>query len=188
MKGCGSRRSGATAVELMVVLTITLLLVVSLSLAISRSLSFHQRGREEAFIRESLCLVLEKLAESLEMANGIDDLGDGRWRARFRMETGGVSFETNRFVHVSGTEYYAENWEALHAITHGNGRAEVAMSGDAKLDVFLGLIDDVLIAGSGSVRQLEIHAKHPVVERGVATTNTIIASRPFRLWNQTPSP
>lgn len=188
MRGCGSKRSGVTAVELMVVLTITLLLVVSLSLAISRSLSFHQRGREEAFVRESLCLVLEKLSESLEMANGIDDLGNGRWRARFRMETGGVSFETNRFVHVSGTEYYAENWEALHAISHGGGLSEIAMRGDAKLDVFLGLIDDVRITGADSVRMLEIHAKYPVVDRGVVTTNTIIASRPFRLWNQTLSP
>lgn len=181
-------RSGVTLVELMVVLVVTTILAVSLSMAISQSVCFHQRGREEAFVRESLCLVLERLASALEMAKEIDHPTNGPWRARYRMEAGGVSFETNRFVHVSGTEYYATNLNAVLSIAHEGARSDLQLSGDAKLDVFRGMIDRVSITGTDEVRTLEIHAKYPVVARGVVTTNTIIASRPFRLWNQTLSP
>lgn len=185
-------RSGVTLVELMVVLVVTTILAVSLSMAISQSLCFHQRGREEAFVRESLCLVLERLASALEMANGIEDLGDGRWRASYRMEAGGVSFETNRFVHVSGTEYYATNLNAVLSIAHEGSRSDLQLSGDAKLDVFLGMIDRVSITGSGDVRTLTLNARHPVRVKAptgewTAAVVDIDASRPFRLWNQRPN-
>ena len=185
-------RSGATLVELMVVVVITLLLAVSLSMAISQSLCFHQRGREEAFVRESLCLVLERLASALEMANGIEDLGDGRWCARYRMETGGVSFETNRFVHVSDTEYYATNLNAVLSIAHEGARSDLQLSADAKLDAFLGMIDRVSITGSGDVRTLTLNARHSVRVKTLegGWTDAIVdigASRPFRLWNNKPN-
>ncbi len=174
---------GVTVIELLVVIAITLVLAVSISLAVKQALSFHQQGREEAFVRQSLTAVLERLAGALEMAKSVTEVDPGRWRAEYRMETGGVSFETNRFVHVSGTVYGATNLNALLSIRHAGTETDLHMTGNATLDAFLAQIDSVHIRGSGSLREVEVAARHRVKTRDGSTTNLIVVSRPVRLWN-----
>ena len=177
-------RSGVTLVELMVVLVVTTILAVSLSMAISQSLCFHQRGREEAFVRESLCDVLERLASALEMANEIEDLGDGRWRASYRMEAGGVSFETNHWMRVSAVGATASNRNfAAHIVSSDPSHLPETtreFSADGKQRIAPAAVTNVMLQGNDAVRRIRI------VATGVASDGKVfdvVGERPVRLWN-----
>lgn len=178
-------QSGVSLVEMLVVILITAILAVSLSFAVMQALRFSQRGREEAFVRESLCLVFERFSEALGMAKDVKVNTDrDEWAAFYRLETGGVSFETNRFIRISETEYCATNLAAVISVLHAAGTNRLSMSGNATLDAIVGDIEAVHVRNKGGeFYQVALTACYPVKVKDGVVTNRVTVEGPVRLWN-----
>ncbi len=178
--------SGVTLVELLVVVVITSIVAVGLSFAVSTSLSFSQKYREEAYVRERLCDVLERVSDYLSLANEAS-VSNGVWTARYRMETGGMSFETGRVCRVSGTVYSVTNMNMDVKITTGDPRwdgvIEKVFAADGVLSLVAAVVTEVDLSGSGAFRTLSVSADFRVKTPEGVETNSITVSRPVRLWN-----
>lgn len=183
-----SGASGVTLVELLVVVVITSIVAVGLSFAISASLRFNQQYREEAYVRERLCDVLERVSDYLSMANAAP-VSNGVWSgsAQYRMETGGVSFETGRVCRVTGTAYAVNNMNMDVEIDTGdpqwNGVLRKVFAADGVLSPVEAFVTEINLYGTTAFRTLEVIAKIPVKTTDGVKTNSITVSRPVRLWN-----
>ena len=181
-----SGASGVTLVELLVVVVITSIVAVGLSFAISESLRFNQQYREESYVRERLCDVLERVSDYLSMAKAASGT-NGVWSAQYRMETGGVSFETGRVCRVTGTAYAVTNMNMDVEIDTGdpqwNGVLRKVFAADGVLSPVAASVTEINLYGTTAFRTLEVKAEFPVKTAGGIQTNSITVSRPVRLWN-----
>lgn len=182
------RTSGVTLVELLVVVVITSIVAVGLSFAISASLRFNQQYREESYVRERLCDVLERVSDYLSMANAAP-VSNGVWSgsAQYRMETGGVSFETGRVSRVTGTAYAVNNMNMDVEIDTGdpqwNGVLRKVFAADGVLSPVAASVTKIDLHGTNTFRTLEVTAEYSVKTADGIQTKPITVSRPVRLWN-----
>lgn len=180
--------SGVTLVELLIVVVITSIVAVGLSFAISASLRFNQQYREESYVRERLCDVLEWVSDYLSMANAAS-VSNGVWSgsAQYRMETGGVSFETGRVCRVTGTAYAVNNMNMDVEIDTGdpqwNGVLRKVFAADGVLSPVAASITEFNLFGTNAFRTLAVKAEYSVKTADGVQTNSITVSRPVRLWN-----
>jgi len=186
-------RSGTTLVELLVVVLMIALISVALSKAVSSALTLEQNYREESAVRTALALQLGYAERYLSLANSISTNG-GTNIISYPLQTGGVSFETNRYVGVKSNELalaaFGSSSNLNFKIYTGTNFNNKAFSADGLLRHATASVIDAQVLGTGAVRRLELAAEFQIKvknkETGVSewVTKTNTASRPIRLWNQ----
>jgi Tfp pilus assembly protein PilE len=180
-------RAGATLIELLVVGLIVAILGVGLSLAISRALTIDQNYKEEAGVRTALANQLAYAERYLSLAANIEVIPNQGLRASFPPEAGGISWETNHWTGVTAVEVKAQNGELVFEVesTDTNRTSGVqSFSPRGLLYSASARVTNVTMEGIGAVRQLVIQATYEYQSTNGLATNSIIASRPVRIWNQ----
>jgi Tfp pilus assembly protein PilE len=180
--------AGVTLVEMLVVTLIGVLMVVGLGAAISATLTLEQNYREETGVRMALAHQMAYAERYFSLANGFDND-----QARYPIEAGGVSFETNHWIQVT-------NMVLSVGVTNRLVRFAIASEGTNKNQEMMA--DGLLYRARGRmiqagikplpeeiaeirvpVRNLELRAEYEIRTRRGVETNTMTVSRPIRLWN-----
>lgn len=194
-------RSGYTLVELLVCAVVVLIMAFCGMFTFVRAGRLEMNLRREAYARTALAMHLERLEKMLQLANGIEGLGqlnpgdECLLRVSYPQEAGGVSFETNTIMRVRGTvlRMLQESLETVvsnrdeHLVLNGRvGRFDA----DFPLDVSAnaGRISLVAVSnmapfatGLVTVRlQAEVDLD---AGNGTTRTKTVSADRFVRLWN-----
>jgi Tfp pilus assembly protein PilE len=189
-----NNRSGATLVEMLVVILIVTLVAIALSKAISAALTLEQNFREESAVRTALALQLAYAERYLSLATNITitSVGDA-YTAVYRLETGGVSFETNRFCGVRSNQLalaaFGTNQIVNFKIFSGTNTigTDRAFSAYGLLRTAPAHVTRMSLQDTGRGWRLELEATYTfqtgTVHKGTVTTNMTV-SRPIRLWNQ----
>lgn len=182
LRDLGSR-AGISIVELLVVMLILTLLAAGMGTAISAALTLEQNFREESDVRTSLARDLAYAERYLSLAkswtNGV---------ALYRLETAGVSFETNHRFRVTSNALSVTNGAVLFHIVSGDGKPpDQRLSADGALRAAPARVTNALLEGTGAVRRLTLSAEYAYRTReGVWTNLPLTASRPIRFWSQPP--
>ena len=204
-------RSGMTLVELMAVLSIVVLLSVWAGFGYLRTSRQEANLRREAFVRTELVRDLERLERGLSLSSGCTNFSTLAFR--YPIETSGVSFETNRFCHVTGTTVLPPdsiNPDALRgkvvgivdgrAIVPGGTRREMGAESASTFDPSLivpagvgslaasaGIAECAIEPWFGNSNLLQISLSAPVPwyhPDGTWTERTVRVDRVVRLWNE----
>lgn len=187
------RRRGATLVELLVTALCLGLLAIGLGKAIGAAAVLEQNYREESAVYSALAVQLSYAERYLSLATNVTT----NYQAGYRLETGGVSFETNHWRSVSALSMLIDTnmGETAMGIVSGDARRDPGGMGvTQRLSPYgLGRIaigTNVLVAldGQGAVRRLrlgaECHYRKWTNGTWVWTTTNLFVERPVRLWNQ----
>lgn len=187
-----AHRAAFTIVELLVVTLIVTILAVSVGQMIAAALTLEQQYREESDVMESLADTMAYVERYVSLANNLTTNGNGVAVATFRMEAGGVSFETGHWTRVSQSAIMLTNNVLGCQITSGDGDPDKqptqtrTFDADGRQIVAPAVVTVVRIDGVGqSVVQAVLEASVPVKTRtGTVTNKTVSAERPIRLWNK----
>jgi type II secretory pathway pseudopilin PulG len=177
-------RAGATLIELLVVGLIVAILGVGLSIAISRALTIDQNYKEEAGVRTALANQLAYAERYLSLAANIEVIPNQGLRASFPPEAGGIAWETNHWMGVTAVEVKVQNGELVFEVESTDTSGVQSFSPRGLLYSASARVTNVTMEGIGAVRQLVIQAAYEYQSTNGLATNSIIASRPVRIWNQ----
>ena len=97
---CVKAAHGYTIVELLVTILIVTIFAASVGMLAVKLLTLHEKNREDAYVREKLLDICAIYADYLSLGSSI---GTNNFETivKYRMETGGVSFETGVVSHVT---------------------------------------------------------------------------------------
>lgn len=196
----GKKRDGFTIVELLVVLVIAVILAIGISGLISKALMIEQNYRKESAVRTALAhnmAYAERYLSLLKRTEGGTSIGGSTNIYKYPLEAGGVSFETNHWMHVQESRMLSTN-----LVRDAQGRYKGAMrflveskderwqpstnkdfSGYGMLRIAPANIVAAKLEGAGKVRRLVLKAKFAIETDDGVETNEIQVSRPVRLWN-----
>lgn len=174
------RRSGATLVELLVVCLIVTIMAVSVGRMLAAALALEQRYRRESDVMESLADTLAYAERYYSLAS---DVTTNR-TATYPLEAGGVSFETNHWMRVSGVSAFPSNRNfAAHIVSADPSHPALAFkefSADGKQRIAPARVTVVEVLGDRDMRRIRIEATGVEPD---GESFTVEAERPVRLWN-----
>ena len=181
-KQAAARRNGATLVELLVTTLIIVTMAVSLGAAIGAAVALDQNYREESAVRTALALQMEYAERYFSLATNA--VGGA---AVYRLETGGVSFESNHWTRVSSVAMTTNQGKMNFRIESTDERhnpSEIkAISPFGLLRIASATNVEARLEGSGKFRRLVLQAIYPVRTRNGTELRTNTVDRPIRLWN-----
>lgn len=193
VEGHPDRRCGATIVELLVTTLCLALMAIGLGKAIGAASVLEQNYREESAVYSALALQLSYAERYFSLATNVT----ANHQASYRLETGGVSFETNHWRSVSGLTMMIDTnlGELALGISSGDARRDPGgMGATQRLSPYgLGRLatgTNILVDldGQGAVRRLrlgaECHYRKWTNGSWVWATTNLFVERPVRLWNQ----
>ncbi|MDD5706168.1 MAG: hypothetical protein PHR35_09600 [Kiritimatiellae bacterium] len=178
-----SRRSGATLVELLVVCLIVTAMAVSVGRMLAAALALEQRYRRESDVMESIADNLAYAERYYSLASSVTN-----GVASFRLEAGGVSFETNHWLRVSSVAASLAceiNYTNLaYAISSGDPahdtNAVKQFSADGKQRIAPASVTNISIQGAGNMRRIRMAATGRADD---GSRYEVYGERPVRLWN-----
>ena len=209
-------RFGYTIVELMVTIVIVSVLAASVGIFFVKLLTLQERDREDAYIREKLSDICGLYADYLSLGKSFSwnlDISNRMTVVKYRMETGGVSFETgvvSRVGRMTSMMNLTNRNVELVVDAYRDGRLmsdlSRSLTGDARLIPLAGdmvefritplstptsvvnVEEDSELVGmqtsDAAMGYLEVKARYAVKnEDGEIVTNSVAAGRVVRLWN-----
>lgn len=209
-------RFGYTIVELMVTIVIVSVLAASVGIFFVKLLTLQERDREDAYIREKLSDICGLYADYLSLGKAFSwnlDISNRMTVVKYRMETGGVSFETgvvSRVGRMTSMMNLTNRNVELVVDAYRDGRLmsdlSRSLTGDARLIPLAGdmvefritplstptsvvnVEEDSELVGmqtsDAAMGYLEVKARYAVKnEDGEIVTNSVAAGRVVRLWN-----
>jgi hypothetical protein len=187
-----SRRAGAVSViELMVVMLVMTIVAVGASRAIGAALSLRQMYRDEAAVRQWLCMKSIMLERRLSMAESVVELTNGVYQAVYRLESAGACMETNFLIRVTSAAITTDSGGFLvQDMTTGDPRHADTQWFSSTPSEGVGCpagarLTSLELRGEGTVRRLDLTAEYLArTTSGAKVSKTVRIDRAVRLWNR----